>query len=693
MVGRTISHYKIVSQLGAGGMGIVYRAEDVRLGRPVALKFVSEDYHADEQALQRLRSEARAASALNHGNICTIYDVGEDEGRPFIVMELMKGENLRDRLTRGPLKVHQIVDIGLEIADALHATHSDGIIHRDIKPGNIFLTDSGHVKLLDFGLAKLTPHFGGLHATGATLEATVAGVTLGTISYMSPEQATGDELDGRTDLFSLGVVLYECATGQHPFPGKTSAVTLAGILNRIPLAPLALNPELPLRLQVVLNNCLEKDRELRYQSAADLRADLKRVRRDLESGNTRAMEAVTGVHGSSGDTTSAVVTSSGPVRALDSTAGLSGSSVVKPAASRMPWIVGALVAIVIAGVVWVAIPRNAGTVAPEGRPVASLADTTVANRLALASASLQGRNYRAAAAYAAEVLAIEAGHPEATKIRDEAQGMLARFDGSIAEARARIAARDVGGAARALEAARALDPGAPVVVELSSRLNDLARQSDAAGRTAQPALPPSASPFPPARRERETGAAVRQPAPAPSVPPQPPAPAAPAPSAPAAAAPSAPAAAAPTASAAPPAPAPAAPTAPEAPAAPAPAAPTAPEAPAAPAASANDDDAAIRRLAATYARAIEGKDLALFRSIKPNLSREEERRLQDGFRAVTSQRVNLTVTSVDRRGDQATLVVRRRDTIQAGGRQQTAESQQTLTVARANGQWVIVDIR
>src|SRR5262245_29075703 len=271
MVGRTISHYRIVSQLGSGGMGVVYQAEDVRLGRAVAVKFVSEDLVTDELAVQRLRSEARAASALNHGNICTIHDVGEDDGRPVIVMELMRGENLRDRLARGPLKIHQIVDIGIETADALHATHSDGIIHRDIKPGNIFLTDRGHVKILDFGLAKLMPDFSGSSTVGATLQATVAGVTLGTISYMSPEQATGEELDPRTDLFSLGVVLYECATGKHPFPGKTSAVVLSAILNRAPVAPVTINPELPIRLQEIINNCLEKDRELRYQSAADLR--------------------------------------------------------------------------------------------------------------------------------------------------------------------------------------------------------------------------------------------------------------------------------------------------------------------------------------------------------------------------------------------------------------------------------------
>ena len=201
--------------------------------------------------MQRLRSEARSASSLNHANICTIYDIDEFEGHPFIVMELMKGRSLRESLDAGSLKIHQLLDIGIETADALHAAHSEGIIHRDIKPGNVFVTDRGHVKILDFGLAKLTAVEMESGTTQDGAEMTVAGVTLGTVSYMSPEQATGEELDPRTDLFSLGVVLYECATGHHPFPGKTSAVILASILNRSPVAPVVLNPELPIRLQEV----------------------------------------------------------------------------------------------------------------------------------------------------------------------------------------------------------------------------------------------------------------------------------------------------------------------------------------------------------------------------------------------------------------------------------------------------------
>jgi serine/threonine protein kinase len=239
MIGRTVSHYRINAQLGAGGMGVVYRAEDTRLGRSVALKFLSEHLAHDDDAVRRLRSEARAASALNHGGICTIYDIDEVEGHPFIVMELLKGRSLRDLLTSAPLKVHQLVDIGIEIADALQAAHAEGIVHRDITPANIFVTDQGHVKILDFGLAKLASFAAGPSTTMDTTHQTAKGITLGTVAYMSPEQATGDALDARTDLFSTGVVLYECATARHPFPGKTSPVILAAILNRAPVAPIA----------------------------------------------------------------------------------------------------------------------------------------------------------------------------------------------------------------------------------------------------------------------------------------------------------------------------------------------------------------------------------------------------------------------------------------------------------------------
>src|SRR3984893_6550017 len=287
VIGRTVSHYQIVGQLGAGGMGVVYAAEDRRLGRTVALKFVPEDLAKDQHAIERLRSEARTASGLNQANICTIYDIDEYEGRPFIAMELLKGQTLRDRLNSGPLKIHSAVELGIQVADALDSAHRRDIIHRDLKPANLFLVDRGQAKILDFGLAKLvSPQPAEGTTEGQTRDQTAEGIALGTVAYMSPEQVTGEQLDGRTDLFSLGVVLYECLTGRQPFTGKTSAVIFSAILTRAPVAPVLFNPELPPRLQEVINNCLEKDRELRYQDAAGLRADLKRVKRDLESGHS-----------------------------------------------------------------------------------------------------------------------------------------------------------------------------------------------------------------------------------------------------------------------------------------------------------------------------------------------------------------------------------------------------------------------
>src|SRR5215472_17615050 len=283
MVGRTVSHYRIVRELGTGGMGVVFVAEDVRLGRQVAIKFVHDAMADDKQLFERLRSEARTASALNHPNICILHDIGDDEGRPFIVMELLQGRTLRERLAAGPLKVHETLEIGIQVADALDAAHRQHIIHRDIKPANLFLTERGSVKVLDFGLAKVVAQQPSA-LTAAPTGLTTAGMTLGTVSYMSPEQVTGDPLDGRSDLFSFGVVLYECVTGHQPFKGKTSGVILSEILNRVPPSPLVLNPELPLRLQEIITNCLEKDRELRYQDSAALRTDLKRLKRDLESG-------------------------------------------------------------------------------------------------------------------------------------------------------------------------------------------------------------------------------------------------------------------------------------------------------------------------------------------------------------------------------------------------------------------------
>jgi len=623
MIGRTVSHYRILSTLGSGGMGVVYLAEDSRLGRHVALKFLPASWSQETKALERFRVEARAASSLSHPAICAIYDIGQDGDTPFIVMEALKGETLRERIIKGPLKAIDVLDIGIQLADALEAAHTQGIVHRDIKPANIFLGDRNRVKVLDFGLAKLTSSPSSLSSAADTTspgkpthsnQMTQPGTALGTVSYMSPEQARGEHIDSRTDLFSLGAVLYEMVTGSQAFGGSTTAVVYDAILNRTPRPIAHLNPLIPPRLEAVIATALEKDRDLRYQHASDLQAELRRVRRDLESGSLASSQTVVSTPRESHPSGSTVAT--------------------PPPAATTRWIERVSIGIAFLAVVIAAVLFWRGQRTPEDR-----------------------------LSPPAETPAISATQP-ATPVNPTPPPTVAT-------------------PAPPQESRAATESTPPVVPQPPPR----STPPPATPSSPRGALPPPPAATPAPVNPTPADGAGRAAAPPPAVAPLPPPPVVTTP-APEEAKPQP----SPTpAPAPPPAAEPVAPSpAPVQPAAPPPRA-AAPEPPPPAASPVETDEAAIRRVIRTYEQAIETKDIGLFRSVRPNLSRAAENTVTNSFRQVDSQEIDIRIESLRIDGRTATARIARRDTLITSGRRQIQNSTQTLRFEKTGAGWFIAE--
>ena len=628
MIGRAVSHYRVLSSLGSGGMGVVYLAEDERLGRQVALKFLPPESAASHQALERFRVEARAASSLSHPGICAIFDIGDDEGTPYIVMEALRGESLRDRINRGPLKVADLLDIAIQLADALDAAHAQGIIHRDIKPSNIFIGDKNRTKILDFGLAKLAQASGPISSGAATRalsasthrDLTMPGSALGTVSYMSPEQARGEEVDTRTDLFSLGVVLYEMATGIQAFGGSTQAIVFDAILNRTPHPITHINPLIPPRLEALIVTALEKDRDLRHQHASDLEAELKRIRRDLESSQLVAATRTQVTPAAERRSATSPATEAAPTRSRSWTWAAIGACVV--------------IALAIAGFnLWSdTTSREAVAPAPAQTPVEPPPQP---------SPSLQTPT----------VTAPELGPPpiapkpqDTTSARPTPQPQPQQPARPATEPRPQASQPAVTPAPQ--RPPSNLPPTGSVTVTTPSQTQSPAQPPAPQTTEAQVPVPSTPAPTPP------PAAAQPQPTPAAEPPATQPPPR--------------------TAAGAPPTPLPS--TVP----------PTSPV---------ESDEALVRGVLRTYERAIETKNVDLFRSIRPGLSAAEENRLRTSFSQIDSQQVDITVEELRIEGRTANVRISRRDTIMSGGRRQNASSRQTLRLEKAAGGWIITDIR